>query len=105
MCKGLVSGDKPLESPTDVRICVPGMPHLSKKISHSVASFEDGSSTTNSNLEVDMSTYERRSKEYFYQKSVKTATAAKDANGNEDEVTNVAYTDPLPFWVNEVVNY
>jgi len=78
------------------------MPHLSKKISSSVALYEDGSSTSISNLEMDMSTYESRSKEYFYQKSVKAALEAnKDINENEDGVTNVTYTDPLPFWVKE----
>ena len=81
------------------------MPHLSKKISSSVALYEDGSSTSISNLEMDMSTNESRSKEYFYQKSVKAALEAnKDINENEDGVTNVTYTDPLPFWVKEVVN-
>ena len=103
---GMVAGDQP-QAPTPsietIKIVVPGMPSLSKRITNSVASYEAGGATVGSNLDMDMTSFEKRARQYFFEKCVKKAVeASKDINENPDGTASVHYTDPLPFWVLQV---
>ena len=100
-----MSGDRPsVTAYESIKINLPGMPHLSKMISSSVAVFESGATTFKSNLEVDLANFEERSRRYFYQKSVMNASMSEDSdvNDNSSAVASVTLPDPLIFWVIEV---